>query len=183
MVKATTSGAENQTSAQTQFFNADASSTDPHKTSLRSLITLPPFIPAWFREFLPLLRGAPISVLLVYASRADRQGYAYPSLDTLQRDSGYGVNCVKEARSLLVGMNLLIPCRQERRGGKFGRKIFQMAWKASPMSRVKSSVHSAEVSSSVVPRTDERLTAAQKPAQKGVPVKGNPSKGNQVKDE
>jgi hypothetical protein len=91
----------------------------------------PLFVPSWFREFLTLLKGAPVSVLLAYASHADRAGFAFPSIITLRRETGYGINCVKQGRAQLVGMGLLIPRDQERKQGKFGRKIFQVAWKAS----------------------------------------------------
>ena len=89
------------------------------------------FVPAWLREKLALLKGAPISVLVAYASHADRAGFAFPSIMTLRRETGYGINAVKQGRALLVGMGLLIPRNQERKQGKFGRKIFQVAWKAS----------------------------------------------------
>jgi hypothetical protein len=88
------------------------------------------FVPSWMREILALLKGAPISVLAAYASHADRAGLAFPSIMMLRRETGYGINSVKQGRALLVGMGLLIPRNQERKQGKFGRKIFQMAWKS-----------------------------------------------------
>lgn len=93
--------------------------------------TLPAFIPAWLREKLRELRGAPLSVFLVYASRADKRGLAWPSLGGLGNETRYGQKAVKQARALLVGMGLLIPVGQERKGGQFGRKLFALPWASS----------------------------------------------------
>lgn len=96
----------------------------------------PPFIPIWLREGLRGLRGAPLSVLLVYISRADKRGFAWPSLGLLMKETGYGQKAVKQARALLVGMGLLVSIGQERKSGKFGRKIFTLSW-ISPSRGVK----------------------------------------------
>lgn len=90
----------------------------------------PPFIPAWLRHRLAELRGGPISVLLAYISHADRQGFAYPSLGTLCRETGYGLQSVKQGRKLLIEAGLIVPRTQERHGGQFGRKIFQLSWQS-----------------------------------------------------
>lgn len=90
---------------------------------------LPPFFPIWLRERLRDLKGAPLSVFVIYGSRANKEGLAWPSLGLLSKESGYGIRKCKEARALLIGMGLLIPVRQERvEGGKFGRMIFAVPW-------------------------------------------------------
>lgn len=91
--------------------------------------TLPAFIPVWLRDKLDDLRGAPLSVFVAYASRANKGGIAWPSLGCLAKDTGYGIRSCKAARKKLIKMKLLIPERQEReKGGKFGRRLFRLPW-------------------------------------------------------
>jgi len=91
---------------------------------------LAPFIPRWFREAMRNLSGAEVKVLLVYISRADKHGIAWPSIPSLCQDAGLGVNSVKSARSSLVATGSLRETDQERHGGKFSRKSFRLAWKS-----------------------------------------------------
>lgn len=90
---------------------------------------LAPFVPRWFREALKHLSGSELKVLLVYVSRANKRGEAFPSIGGLCADTGLGVNAVKSARSSLVAMGLLVEIAQERHGGRFGHKTFRLVWK------------------------------------------------------
>jgi hypothetical protein len=155
-----------------------------HITSVSSIqdvepTKLPLFVPSWVRGILALLRGAPISVLLAYASHADRDGLAFPSIGTLCRETGYGINSVKKGRALLIGMGMLIPLRQERERGQFGRKIFQVAWKASASSQGWGT--SAAARSTEAPFIVDPSTAARKQCQEGSPTKGSSIKGDRAK--
>lgn len=90
---------------------------------------LPLFIPAWVREILPELKGPALSILVAYASHADRKGVAYPSLNTLRRETGYGDVSVKKGRRQLVKRGLLVSQGQSRGSqGQWGRKVFRMGW-------------------------------------------------------
>lgn len=85
------------------------------------------FVPSEFRKgFLSELKGAPLSVLCAYQSYANREGLAWPSLRTLARDTGYGINAVKAARRKLIDLGLLIPVDQSREAGRFCSKQFQV---------------------------------------------------------
>jgi hypothetical protein len=83
------------------------------------------FVPSEFREQqLADLKGSPLSVLLAYKSYANKDGVAWPSLRTLAKVTGYGIDAVKAARKKLVETGRLIPVEQNREHGKFGRKQF-----------------------------------------------------------
>lgn len=101
---------------------------DSSKKQTRGSV-LPLFVPAWIRPHLPQLKGGPLSVLVCYASHADRNGIAFPSLMTLRRETGYGHGSVKRARKLLARVGLLKPLRQARSSsGQWGRKCYIMGW-------------------------------------------------------
>lgn len=85
------------------------------------------FVSAAFREqCLAQLKGAPLSVYLAYQSYANKEGIAWPSLRSLAKFTGYGINAVKRARKALVEMGFLDPIKQDREGGQFGRKKFRV---------------------------------------------------------
>jgi len=89
-----------------------------------------PFVPAWFRDkALRRLSGSELKVLLVYISRANKRGEAFPSIGSLCADTALGVNCVKRARAALGAMGLLVELEQQRHAGKFSRKSFRLGWK------------------------------------------------------
>ncbi|HEY2461406.1 MAG TPA: helix-turn-helix domain-containing protein [Candidatus Acidoferrum sp.] len=91
---------------------------------------LPIFVPAKFRdEFLAKLKGAPLSVFLAYASRANKSGEAWPSIDRLCGDTGLSTHTVENARAFLISEGFLLPVadKQQREAqGKFGRRVFQV---------------------------------------------------------
>jgi hypothetical protein len=130
-----------------------------------------PFIPAWVREILPAVKGAPLSVLNVYWSRASKDGLAWPSIKTLTTDTGYGEVAVKKARKLLIEMRLLVPIQQARStGGRYGKKEFRVVvpWYQN---------HTAapQDTFSTSPRdTFDTPTVVSKPYQEGLPVEGTP---------
>jgi hypothetical protein len=84
------------------------------------------FVPPWLRDFLPSLKGAALSIYLSYASRADKESHAGPSVALLCKESGYGERAVRSARALLIGMGLLHPVNQTRQGGRFDTQIFKI---------------------------------------------------------
>ena len=62
------------------------------------------FVSSAFREqHLAQLKGAPLSVYLAYKSYANKEGIAWPSLQSLARVTGYGINAVKRAKQILLG--------------------------------------------------------------------------------
>ena len=91
------------------------------------------FVPNNFGKVLKFLKGAPLAVLVAYASHADSEtGEAYPSVDFLRKETGYGRNAIKDAREFLVYSGLLTFVRQERKpDGTLGRAIFRVTWTAA----------------------------------------------------
>lgn len=76
---------------------------------------------------------AALAVLWVYISHADKNGMAWPSIETLVWKTGFEKKAVKRARARLLYWGFLKPYRQQRKGGKsgravFGRKPFQIDW-------------------------------------------------------
>jgi len=71
------------------------------------------------------LKGAPLSVLLAIALYADAEGKAWPSVSTLQRDTGYGSkNTIKKALSKLEDLGWIKRRQQRQEDGTWGRRIF-----------------------------------------------------------
>jgi hypothetical protein len=94
-----------------------------------------PCIPAWVREILPKLKGAPVAVLVAYWSRANKDGFAWPSIETLSRDTGYGELAVKRAKKVLIGIGLLVPVQQHRdTDGRYKKKVFRVCTEVSKAS-------------------------------------------------
>jgi hypothetical protein len=121
-----------------------------------------------FREqYLAQLKGAPLSVYLAYKSYANREGFAWPSLQSLARSTGYGINAVKRAKQILIEMGLLTPIEQSREGGQFGRKKFRV-----------NTVALKQDHGTVAPSTVAPSTVAPKQCQEGSPSEGFPIKGN-----
>jgi len=125
---------------------------------------LRPFIPAWVREILPSLKGAPLSVLTAYWSHANKEGIAWPSNRFLARTTGYTETTVKAAKNHLRKLGLLSATKQIRVGGKFGKKPFS--------TEVKKPDHGTEVKKTA----DGGKTDVGKPDHKGFPSEGFPSK-------
>lgn len=130
-----------------------------------------PFIPAWVREILPKLKGAPLAVLISYWSHANKEGLAWPSIGTLVRETGYGRNTAKEARKILVTLGLLIPAEQRRTTvGRYERKPFYTHTAAQKVD------HGTVAQSTVAHFTGARSTVAQKVGQEGSQSEGSPNK-------
>jgi len=109
------------------------------------------FVPAWLRPLLKDLKGAPLAVFLCYASHADKDGLAWPSVRLLQRETGYGKNSVKAARKKLLTLGLLATNGQDRPvAGKWGRKPFTVALKQAPGTVALSTVAPSAVAPSTV---------------------------------
>jgi len=144
------------------LFMDEEYSTTQSKPASRVQI-LRPFIPAWVREILCELKGAPLSVLVAYWSHANREGIAWPSNRFLARTTGYSETTVKAAKKQLLALGLLNAGGQLRKGGKFGRKEFSTV--------VKKPDHSAEVKKPA----DCGKTDVGKPDHKGLPSEGFPS--------
>jgi hypothetical protein len=132
---------------------------------------LPLFIPGWFRKLLPYLKGPALSVYVAYASHANRDDCAYPSVRTLQRVTGLGINAAKYGRALLVGMGLLVPCGQERARGKFGKKVFRVC--RTPPDELKHLITTTAALTTVPLQTAIRPDAGRKERQKGFPSEGS----------
>jgi hypothetical protein len=85
------------------------------------------FIPAWVRKILPELKGAKLAVLVAYWNHANRDGLAWPSIKLLEKETGYGKNTLKPARSALTKMGLLVPVQQYRdTDGRWRKKVFSV---------------------------------------------------------
>jgi hypothetical protein len=88
-----------------------------------------PFVPGWFREkVLRTAKGARLSVLLDFISRADKNGISWPSVGEQIRCTGYGRNAVESARSFWVEAGILRPFWQ-RTQGRYSLRKFQLAWR------------------------------------------------------
>lgn len=125
------------------------------------------FVSSGFRERpLAQLKGAPLSVYLAYKSYANKEGLAWPSLGTLARVTGYGINAVKRSKQTLIEMCLLTPIEQSRDGGQFGRKKFRVNTVAPKQDR-----------GTVAPSTVAPSTVAPKQCQEGSPSEGFPIEG------
>lgn len=124
-----------------------------------------PYIPSWFlKKFLSQVKGAALAVLIAYMSRADTDGWAFPSVGCLCKDTSYGRKAVKAGRKQLVDLGILIPGRQERKGGQYGKKYFRLAWKAIPsqpqVDESETEHDLTEVPSTVVPQRGYRKGAS-----------------------
>src|SRR5215470_16889901 len=84
-----------------------------------------PFIPSLWRSLLPSLKGAPLAVYVAYWSHANEDDLAWPSLRSLSKTTGYGLDAVKKAKRELVASGLLVGVEQGRDGGQFARKVFR----------------------------------------------------------
>jgi hypothetical protein len=88
-----------------------------------------PFIPGWFREkVLWTAKGARLSVLMDFVSRADKNGISWPSVGEQVRCTGYGRNAVESARAFWVEVGILRPFWQRTRG-RYSRRKFQLVWR------------------------------------------------------
>ena len=124
---------------------------------------LRPFIPAWVREILSDLKGAPLSVLVAYWSHANKEGVAWPTNRFLARTTGYSETTVKAAKKHLRKLGLLSATKQIRAGGKFGRKEFS------------TEVKKQDRGTDVKKPADGGKTDVGKPDHKGFPSEGFPS--------
>lgn len=124
------------------------------------------FISSAFREqLLAPLKGAPLSIYLAYKSYANNEGIAWPSLRSVARATGYGINAVKRGKLILMEMGLLTPLEQSREGGQFGRKKFRV-----------NAVAPIQAHGTVAPSTVAPSTVAPKQCQEGSPSKGFPER-------
>ncbi len=76
------------------------------------------------RDHLHLLKGARLAVLLAIALHADEDGWAWPSYETLKRETGYGEGTIKKALADLCaleidGQRVLLRYQPTGEGGKF----------------------------------------------------------------
>ena len=77
------------------------------------------------RNHLHLFKGARLAVLLAIALHADEDGWAWPSYETLKRETGYGEGTIKKALADLCaleidGQRVLLRYQPTGEGGKFG---------------------------------------------------------------
>lgn len=87
-----------------------------------------PFVPAWIREkLLRPAKGARLSVLLDFVSRANAKGISWPSVGAQCKSTGYGFRAVKQARQFWVSAGV-IRGYWERKQGRWGRRCFQLVW-------------------------------------------------------
>jgi hypothetical protein len=128
------------------------------------------FVSSAFREqHLAQLKGAPLSIYMAYKSYANKEGIAWPSLRTLARVTGYGINAVKSGKRVLIEMGLLTPIEQSRKGGQFEHKKFRV-----------NTVARKQVHGAVAPSTVAPSTVARKQCQEGSPSEGFPIEGDQL---
>jgi len=76
------------------------------------------------RDHLHLLKGAKLSVLLAIALHSNEDGWAWPSYDTLMRETGYSEATLKKALDELCkleidGRRVLLRYQPQGDGGKF----------------------------------------------------------------
>lgn len=107
------------------------------RSTRKSRRALALFVPTWVREILPRLKGAPASVLLAYASHANRDRRSWPSLSLLERETGFERHRIQKARGELVEFELLRPEGewQSRDAGRFARRVFILTVPRSTVGR------------------------------------------------
>ena len=140
-----------------------------HESSPRIFRT---FIPAWVRKILPKLKGARCAVLVAYWSHANSDGLAWPSIELLEKETGYGKNTLKSARSALVSMGFLVPVQQHRdTDGRYRKKVFSVFTGAQKLDH-------GTVAQFLYSAAAQKLdtTAAQKLGQEGIPSGSNPKR-------
>jgi len=143
------------------------------QSKVKSRGILRPFIPAAWREaLLADLSGPELEVLLAYLTHANGDDLAWPSLRSLSKTTGYGINAVKKARRLLTGRGLLAPVEQERKAGQFSRKVFRVYYTVDHKER-----HGTAALSTVAPLTVAPSNVGHKECQEGSPSEGLPLKG------
>ena len=87
-------------------------------------------INARFRECLHLLKGPRLAVFMAIALHIDKEGLAWPSYDTISRETGYGKHAVARALRALCeitieGHRILLRVRGKRgEGGIFSHNIY-----------------------------------------------------------
>ena len=88
-----------------------------------------PFIPGWFREkVLRQAKGARLSVLLDFVSRANTKGISWPSVGAQCKSTGYGFRAVKQARAFWVSAGVIRGHWERTKQGRWGRRNFQLVW-------------------------------------------------------
>lgn len=102
--------------------------------------TMPMFIPAafrdgWAKKFAggpkdgkrKRFHGAAVIVFLIYVSRANAEGIAWPGIESLCVDTGLSRNAVKSAKKFLIDIGLLEVVKQERRKlGLYGKAVVRV---------------------------------------------------------
>lgn len=128
------------------------------------------FIPSWVRRILPSLKGARCAVLVAYWSHANRDGFAWPSIELLGKETRYGKNTLKPARSSLVQLGLLLPVKQYRDAdGRWRKKVFSVFTGAQQLD------HGTVVQFLGLTAAQKLgSTAAQKMGQEGFPSRSSP---------
>lgn len=58
------------------------------------------------RNYLHLLKGARLAILLAIALHADEDGWAWPSYSTLQRETGYSIHAIQDALEYLCKLEI-----------------------------------------------------------------------------
>ncbi len=76
------------------------------------------------RQYLHLLKGAPLAVLLAIALHADENGWAWPSYRVLAEETGYSEDTIREALAYLCGLEIngrrvLLRYQRQSPDGKF----------------------------------------------------------------
>lgn len=102
------------------------------------------------------------AILSLYISHANKEARAWPSLRSLQGGRGKGKNTVAAAKAGLVKLGILVPERQARPGGKFGRKPFRVDFGAMFTVAQKLGSGGTDTQKTVTQKTD-----AQKPGKEG----------------
>jgi hypothetical protein len=66
-------------------------------------------------------------VFLIYVSRANADGIAWPGIESLCCDTGLSRNAVKSAKKFLIDIGLLEVVKQERRKlGLYGKALIRV---------------------------------------------------------
>jgi hypothetical protein len=147
-----------------------------------------------FRNYLHHFKGASLHVFMSICLHVDRDGYCYPSYDTIQKETGYGRGTVAKAIAELCDMEIeghkvLMKWRERDDDGKFtGSNRYRIFPTADELEELnsQSSVFSTVDSQSSENPTLEKSNSGKseledKPVSKDKPVDKEPSSSDENK--
>jgi hypothetical protein len=82
-------------------------------------------LPVRIRNRLHELSGAEIKIWIAYLTHANTDNIAWPSLETLQKETGLSEDWISQSRSTLTEKGWFVRCGSEKKSGRFGSPRYQ----------------------------------------------------------